>query len=304
MAFKPLKLIVQDKEDLAPVSAALQDAVAQLGDFHYEPSARRFTLAFNRYRWEAGDETGRGERVRTALQAGGVLSAKGRRLKQNSVDAVVNLLAIAFKEAEAPGGVLEFTFSGGGALRLDVECLDLVLADVSEPWRAAARPHHEAEDDVSDQHLVAIELDERSIGKADANVEHERRVAIADLLDGNVFAPAGSNVGPYALRLAIEDQRLVFDVQRQDGAPVHIFVFSLGPLRRILKDYLMMCDSYYEAVRDSTLAQIEAIDMGRRGVHNEGSTILRERLAGKIDVDFATSRRLFTLICALHRRKM
>ena len=85
---------------------------------------------------------------------------------------------------------------------------------------------------------------------------------------------------------------------------MHIFVFSLGPLRRILKDYLMMCDSYYEAVRDSTLAQIEAIDMGRRGVHNEGSTILKERLAGKIEVDFATSRRLFTLICALHRRKM
>ncbi len=157
---------------------------------------------------------------------------------------------------------------------------------------------------MSDHHLVAVELDQDSIGKADANVEHERRVAIADLLDGNVFAPNGSETGPYALRLAIEDQRLVFDVTRQDGAPVHIFVFSLGPLRRILKDYLMMCDSYYEAVRDSTLAQIEAIDMGRRGVHNEGSTILRERLAGKIEVDFATSRRLFTLICALHRRKM
>lgn len=157
---------------------------------------------------------------------------------------------------------------------------------------------------MSEKHLIAVELDQETIGKADANVEHERRVAIADLLDGNVFAPAGSDMGPYALRLAIEDQRLVFDVKHQDGAPVHIFVFSLGPLRRILKDYLMMCDSYYEAVRDSTLAQIEAIDMGRRGVHNEGSTILRERLAGKIDVDFATSRRLFTLICALHRRKM
>lgn len=141
MAFKPLKLIVQDTEDLASASAALQDAVAQLGDFHYEPKARRFTLALNRYRWEAG-ETGRGERVRTALQAGGVLSAKGQRLKQNSVDAVVNLLSIGFEETEAPGGVIEFTFSGGGALRLEVECLDLVLADVSEPWRAAARPRH------------------------------------------------------------------------------------------------------------------------------------------------------------------
>ena len=141
MAFKPLKLIIQDKDDLTAASAALQDAVAQLGDFQYEPKARRFTLALNRYRWEAGAR-GRGERVRAALQAGGVLAAQGQRLRQNSVDAVVNLLSIAFEETAAPGGVLEFIFSGGGALRLEVECLDLVLADVSEPWRAAARPHH------------------------------------------------------------------------------------------------------------------------------------------------------------------
>ena len=157
---------------------------------------------------------------------------------------------------------------------------------------------------MSDHRLIAVELDQMSIGKADPNVEHERRVAIADLLEANEFRPVDSQNGPYALHLSIEDQRLVFDVKRQDGEPVHIFVFSLGPLRRILKDYLMMCDSYYEAVRDATLTQIEAIDMGRRGVHNEGSTILRERLAGKIDVDFATARRLFTLICALHRRMM
>ncbi len=157
---------------------------------------------------------------------------------------------------------------------------------------------------MSDHRLVAVEIDQLSIGKADPNVEHERRVAIADLLEANEFKPADSEAGPYSLHLSIEDQRLVFDVKRQDGEPVHIFVFSLGPLRRILKDYLMMCDSYYEAVRDATLTQIEAIDMGRRGVHNEGSTILRERLAGKIDVDFATARRLFTLICALHRRMM
>ncbi|MCP2669935.1 UPF0262 family protein [Maricaulaceae bacterium EIL42A08] len=157
---------------------------------------------------------------------------------------------------------------------------------------------------MSDHRLIAVELDQLSIGKADPNVEHERRVAIADLLESNEFRPLDSENGPYALHLSIEDQRLVFDVKRQDGEPVHIFVFSLGPLRRILKDYLMMCDSYYEAVRDATLTQIEAIDMGRRGVHNEGSTILRERLAGKIDVDFATARRLFTLICALHRRMM
>ena len=157
---------------------------------------------------------------------------------------------------------------------------------------------------MSDARLIAVELDQLSIGKADPNVEHERRVAIADLLESNAFAPVSDKSGPYALRLAIEDQRLVFDVKQQDGAPVHVFVFSLGPLRRILKDYLMMCDSYYEAVRDATLTQIEAIDMGRRGLHNEGSSILRERLSGKIEVDFDTSRRLFTLICALHRRMM
>ncbi len=157
---------------------------------------------------------------------------------------------------------------------------------------------------MSEARLIAVELDQLSIGKADPNVEHERRVAIADLLESNAFAPVGADAGPFALRLAIEDQRLVFDVKQQDGAPVHVFVFSLGPLRRILKDYLMMCDSYYEAVRDATLTQIEAIDMGRRGLHNEGSSILRERLAGKIEVDFDTARRLFTLICALHRRMM
>ena len=155
---------------------------------------------------------------------------------------------------------------------------------------------------MSEQHLIAVELDQATIGKADENVEHERRVAIADLLESNTFKPAGSDAGPYHLRLAIEDQRLVFDVKKADGAPVRMFVFSLGPLRRIIKDYFLMCDSYYAAVRDAPLGQIEAIDMGRRGVHNEGSALLRERLEGKIEVDFDTARRLFTLICALHRR--
>lgn len=150
--------------------------------------------------------------------------------------------------------------------------------------------------------IVSIVLDAASIGKADENVEHERRVAIADLIESNHFHPDEAPDGPYHLRLAIEDQRLVFDVSREDGEPVRIFVFSLGPLRRIIKDYFLICESYYEAVRDAPLAQIEAIDMGRRGVHNEGSTLLKERLAGKIEVDFDTARRLFTLICALHRR--
>ncbi|WP_422392787.1 UPF0262 family protein [Marinicauda algicola] len=154
----------------------------------------------------------------------------------------------------------------------------------------------------ANHHLVSVHLDMTSIGRGEETVEHERRVAIADLLEANSFAPAGSQAGPYELRLAIEDERLVFDIKREDGEPVRVFVFSLGPLRRIIKDYFLICESYYAAVRDAPLAQIEAIDMGRRGVHNEGSALLKERLEGKIEVDFDTARRLFTLICALHRR--
>lgn len=150
--------------------------------------------------------------------------------------------------------------------------------------------------------IVRIDLDGVSIGPGDVNADHERRVAIADPLEGNSFRPDGEVDGPFALRLAIEDDRLVFDVRLEDDKPVRGFVFALGPLRRIIKDYFLICESYYEAVRDAPLERIEAIDMARRGVHNEGSTLLRERLAGKIDVDFDTARRLFTLICALHRR--
>ncbi|XBQ15435.1 MAG: DUF2948 family protein [Oceanicaulis sp.] len=142
---KPLRLIAQDAADVPPVSAALQDAVGKIGDFAYEPAQRRFTLALNRYRWE-GSPRGRGERVRTAIQAGSVTAARSKRLKQGASDAVVCLLSVVFEEAEPPGGALIFTFAGGGELRLDVECVDLVLADVSEPWRAAARPAHPEDD--------------------------------------------------------------------------------------------------------------------------------------------------------------
>jgi len=138
----PMRLIARDLEELEVISAALQDAAGVLGDFLYEPKARRFTLIFNRYRWE-GPKRGRGERVRAALQAGGVLAARSRRLRQGAKDAVVNLLAVTFEPGEAPGGALVFTFSGDGELRLEVECIDLVLADVSAPWRAAARPSHD-----------------------------------------------------------------------------------------------------------------------------------------------------------------
>ena len=140
-AKSPLKLIAREPDDVPPISAALQDAVGQIGDFRYEPKARRFTLALNRYRWEAS-RGGRGERVRTALQAGEVTAAKARRLKQGVDDAVVSLLAITFEAGDPPGGALVLTFSGGGELRLEVECVDLAVADVSRPWRAAGRPGH------------------------------------------------------------------------------------------------------------------------------------------------------------------
>ncbi|MFS2318891.1 UPF0262 family protein [Maricaulis sp. D1M11] len=154
----------------------------------------------------------------------------------------------------------------------------------------------------SPHRIARINLELGRPGVVDVNADHERRIAVADLLEANFFRPEDAADGPFFLRLAIEDDRLVFDVREDDDTPVRVFVFSLGPLRRIIKDYFLICESYYEAVRDASLQQIEAIDMGRRGVHNEGSTLLRERLAGKIEVDFDTARRLFTLICALHRR--
>lgn len=139
---KPLRLKAEDEEDLKVVSAALQDAVGQLGDFSFDPRARRFLAVFNRYRWEAARPGRRGERVRTALEVDSVLSAKSRNLRQGAPDAVVSLLALSFEPGEAPGGQLVFTFSGDGELRLSVECIDLILADVSEPWRARVQPGH------------------------------------------------------------------------------------------------------------------------------------------------------------------
>jgi uncharacterized protein (UPF0262 family) len=152
----------------------------------------------------------------------------------------------------------------------------------------------------SPQRLIKVTLDESSIGRSSSDIEHERAVAIYDLLEDNSFAPAGHDGGPYALHLSITENRLVFDIRAGDGAPVMAHLFSLTPLRRIVKDYFMICDSYYKAIRTATPSQIEAIDMGRRGLHNEGSELLMERLKEKIEVDFDTARRLFTLICVLH----
>ncbi len=150
------------------------------------------------------------------------------------------------------------------------------------------------------QRLVSVTLDEASIGRSNPDVEHERTIAIYDLLEQNHFAPVGHGGGPYALHLSINDNRLVFDIRLEDGTPVVAHLFSLSPLRRIVKDYYMICDSYYQAIRTATPDKIEAIDMGRRGIHNDGSNILMEQLKDKVVVDHDTARRLFTLICVLH----
>ena len=154
--------------------------------------------------------------------------------------------------------------------------------------------------DDANNRIVAVTLDENSIGRSGPDIEHERAVAIYDLVEANLFAPEGAAGGPYTLTLGITGSRLMFDIRKEDGAPVVAHLLSLTPFRRIVKDYFMICDSYYQAIRTATPDKIEAIDMGRRGIHDEGSRTLQERLAGKVRVDFETSRRLFTLISVLH----
>ena len=154
--------------------------------------------------------------------------------------------------------------------------------------------------DDSRKRIVAVTLDEESIGRSGPDIEHERAIAIYDLIEKNLFAPDGIDDGPFTLNLSITGNRLAFDIRREDGAPVVAHLLSLTPFRRIVKDYFMICDSYYQAIRTATPDRIEAIDMGRRGIHDEGSRTLQERLKGKVRVDFETSRRLFTLICVLH----
>ena len=155
-------------------------------------------------------------------------------------------------------------------------------------------------DDTDKRRLVAVTLDDASIGRGSPDQEHERAVAIYDILEANSFALPGHDGGPYSLHLALVENRLCFDVRTADGAPVVAHHLSLTPIRKVIKDYEMICDSYYKAIRTASPSQIEAIDMGRRGLHNEAAELLVERLAGKIDVDFDTARRIFTLIFALH----
>jgi uncharacterized protein (UPF0262 family) len=161
------------------------------------------------------------------------------------------------------------------------------MAETEQEWPEGAR-------------LVAVTLDEGSIGRNNAEVEHEREVAIFDLLERNAFALEGHDGGPYTLHLSLADNRLVFIVGDTERAPIQHVMLSLSPFRRLVKDYFLICESYYQAIKTQPASKIEAIDMGRRGIHDEGSQLLLERLKGKIAVDIATARRLFTLLCALH----
>ena len=150
--------------------------------------------------------------------------------------------------------------------------------------------------------IAGITLDEHTVVRRSPDIEHERAVAIFDLLEENHFAPASGRDGPFHLHLAIQENRLNIDVRSAVNGSRETVVLPLAPFRGIVRDYFMVCESYYEAIRRSSLAQIEAIDVGRRSLHDEGSALLMERLADKVTIDHDTARRLFTLICVLHLR--
>jgi len=154
----------------------------------------------------------------------------------------------------------------------------------------------------SDRRIAKITLDERTVVRRKADIEHERAVAIFDLLEENSFAPAGDVAGPFHLHLGIEENRLVLDIRATDETAVDRVLVSLAPFRGVVKDYFLICESYFAAIRTASPSRIEAIDMGRRALHNEGSELLRERLAERVAVDLNTARRLFTLLCVLHIR--
>jgi uncharacterized protein (UPF0262 family) len=161
---------------------------------------------------------------------------------------------------------------------------------------------------MSDPRIIKVELDESTILRRNADIEQERRVAIFDLIEDNIFKvlpregrDTGNDYhGPYQLNLSVEEGRLIWDIRREDGTQFEMLILGLGRFRRVVRDYFAICDSYYQAIRKASAGEIETIDMARRGVHNEAAALLVERLEGKIEVDFATARRLFTLICVLH----
>ncbi|MHA1129006.1 MAG: UPF0262 family protein [Alphaproteobacteria bacterium] len=158
---------------------------------------------------------------------------------------------------------------------------------------------------MTDDRLIEINLDDSGLPAPTPEIEQERRVAIFDLLEENMFGLVGREgqavtAGPYSLDLSIADRRLVFDLHTQSGEKAGEFHLSLTPFRQVIKDYFQICESYFDAVKRLPPSQIEAIDMGRRGIHNEGGNIVEERLAGKVNTDKTTARRIFTLICVLH----
>ncbi len=156
---------------------------------------------------------------------------------------------------------------------------------------------------MGDPRIISLDLDEKTVLRRNPEIEHERAVAIFDILEENRFAPIGHDGGPYDLKLSIEDrQRLVLDIHAENGDPVERVTLSVTPFRRIVKDYFQICESYFDAIKRLSPSQIETVDMARRGLHNEGSDMLSERLRDKIDMDQDTARRLFTLICVLHIR--
>ena len=148
--------------------------------------------------------------------------------------------------------------------------------------------------------IASIVLDEGTVLRRTREIEQEREIAIYDLLEANCFAPADVPPGPYDLVLAVSENRLVFDIRDTAGIELRKVMLSLTPFRRLIKDYFLVCESYFKAIRNAPPSQIEALDMGRRGLHDEGSHLLKDRLEGKIEVDFDTARRLFTLLCVLH----
>jgi uncharacterized protein (UPF0262 family) len=148
--------------------------------------------------------------------------------------------------------------------------------------------------------LIAVEIDQASLAPNRSFIDRERAIAVSDLVAENVFRPVGRSGEAYRLSLSTRDKKLVLDIADADEAPIIRHVLSLTPLRPVIKDYFLVCDSFYALADSAQASQIEAIDMGRRGLHNQGAGILRDRLAGKIEIDFPTARRLFTLVCSLH----
>ena len=153
---------------------------------------------------------------------------------------------------------------------------------------------------MGENRLISVEIDDDTLAASGPEAEHERRVAIFDLIEENSFAVTDRDDGPYRLGLSLVERKLVFDIADEAGEKVHTFILSMRPFRTVIRDYFMICESYYDAIRTQSPHQIEAIDMARRGIHNEGSELVAERLEGKVEIDFDTARRLFTLICALH----